>query len=120
MASILARHSRRPCIAFLLVGFLWTLGSPALAEDPATDFKQVCHGCHTIGGGVLQGPDLKEVFLRRDREWLLRFIQDPTAMILATAGDDRRPATRTVLLKGLPKSAESPTRPAGGSDKTCG
>jgi len=65
----------------LLVGFLWTIGSPARAEDPATDFKQICHGCHTIGGGVLQGPDLKEVFKRRDREWLLRFIQDPSAML---------------------------------------
>ena len=28
-------------------------------------------------------------------------IPDPTAMILATAGNDRRPAARTVLLKGI-------------------
>ena len=33
----------------------------ARAEDPATDFKQSCVSCHTIGGGPLVGPDLKNV-----------------------------------------------------------
>lgn len=53
----------------------------ALAEDPATDFKQNCSSCHTIGGGRLTGPDLKDVSKRKDRAWLLGFIVDPGGVI---------------------------------------
>jgi len=37
--------------------------------------------CHTIGGGPLTGPDLKEVAKRKDREWLVRFMMNPKAVI---------------------------------------
>lgn len=37
--------------------------------------------CHTIGGGRLVGPDLKDVTDRADREWLIRFIRDPKGLI---------------------------------------
>ncbi len=53
----------------------------ALAEDPATDFKQNCSSCHTIGGGRLTGPDLKNVEERKERDWLLRFVVDPTGVL---------------------------------------
>jgi mono/diheme cytochrome c family protein len=33
--------------------------------------------CHTIGGGRLVGPDLKDVTERQDRAWLEAFIQNP-------------------------------------------
>gem|GEM_PF-101970 len=43
-------------------------------------FKKACASCHTIGGGELIGPDLAGLTKRRDRDWLTRFLMDPTAM----------------------------------------
>ncbi|MCC6312850.1 MAG: cytochrome c [Thermomicrobiales bacterium] len=40
-------------------------------------FQQYCVGCHTIGGGVLVGPDLQGVTERRDRNWLISWIENP-------------------------------------------
>ncbi len=56
---------------------VWPLRSRMLA----TFFKQNCTSCHTIGGGRLTGPDLKDVGSRRDRAWLVQFLQSPKAMI---------------------------------------
>jgi len=53
----------------------------AAAQTPAEDFKQSCSSCHTIGGGRLTGPDLKDVTQRKDRAWLVRFINDPGGVI---------------------------------------
>ncbi|MEX2116905.1 MAG: cytochrome c [Bacteroidota bacterium] len=58
-----------------------TILTYAIAQDPAVDFKQNCMSCHTIGGGRLTGPDLKNVDERKDRDWLVRFITDPRAVI---------------------------------------
>lgn len=55
--------------------------SPAGAQETADYFKQNCASCHTIGGGRLTGPDLKDVTKTKDRDWLVRFILDPKAMI---------------------------------------
>jgi mono/diheme cytochrome c family protein len=44
-------------------------------------FGQSCAGCHTIGGGSLTGPDLKNVTQRRDRDWLVRLLLDPKSVI---------------------------------------
>jgi len=52
-----------------------------LAQDDASFFRRNCHSCHTIGGGRLTGPDLKEVTQRKDRGWLERFIPNPKAVI---------------------------------------
>lgn len=51
------------------------------AQEAAGFFKQNCTSCHTIGGGRLTGPDLKDVTTRRDRQWLVQFLQSPKAMI---------------------------------------
>jgi mono/diheme cytochrome c family protein len=53
----------------------------ARAQEAADFFQQNCMSCHTIGGGRLTGPDLKNVEASRDRRWLLEFMQDPPAMI---------------------------------------
>jgi hypothetical protein len=37
--------------------------------------------CHTIGGGRLTGPDLKDVTKRQSREWLVNFLQNPKAVL---------------------------------------
>jgi mono/diheme cytochrome c family protein len=51
------------------------------AQEAADYFRQNCASCHTIGGGRLTGPDLKDVTARRDREWLIRFVLNPQALI---------------------------------------
>jgi mono/diheme cytochrome c family protein len=67
-------------VAFGLLPVL--LGSPASAQqDAGAFFKQNCVSCHTIGGGRLTGPDLKDVASQRDRAWLVQFLQSPKAMI---------------------------------------
>ncbi len=77
---------------FLLVmGLVWgMMGLPLEAAPLPQDvtqgkeiFEQKCASCHTIGGGDLAGPDLKGVTQIRDREWLIRWIADPDAMIKA-------------------------------------
>lgn len=66
----------------LLAGLaLALLVGSAAAQTPAVDFSQSCKSCHTIGGGPLTGPDLKDVSKRKDRAWLTRFIMDPPGMI---------------------------------------
>ena len=66
----------------LLVGVALALwAGSAAAQTPAVDFGQSCKSCHTIGGGPLTGPDLKDVTQRKDRAWLVRFIIDPGGVI---------------------------------------
>ena len=57
------------------------IGTAAAQQDAGAFFKQNCTSCHTIGGGRLTGPDLKDVGSRRDRAWLVQFLQSPKAMI---------------------------------------
>ena len=70
-----------------IVGFLGALvlllAAPPLsqAQQPADFFRQNCMSCHTIGGGRLTGPDLKGVTQRKDRAWLVQFVQNPKAVI---------------------------------------
>ena len=53
-----------------------------VAIHPGEDlFRRRCQDCHTIGAGDAIGPDLAGVTGRRDRAWLARFIQDPSAVI---------------------------------------
>ncbi len=61
-------------VPWLAAGRLW-------AQDPVEFFKKNCQSCHTIGGGDLTGPDLKDVTKRRERDWILRFLLDPKGMI---------------------------------------
>jgi len=51
------------------------------AQRPADFFQQNCMSCHTIGGGRLTGPDLKDVTKQKDRAWIEHFIQNPKAAI---------------------------------------
>ncbi len=51
------------------------------AQDTPDYYRQNCMNCHTIGGGRLTGPDLKDVAQRRDAEWLINFMQNPRAVV---------------------------------------
>lgn len=81
------------------------LAGPAAADDEAVaDFRQNCFSCHTIGGGRLTGPDLKDVAKRRSRDWALKFIQGPRKVI--EAGDAEavklRDEFRGVVMPDIP------------------
>ncbi len=67
----------------LLRALLWVLFlcPRALAQQPADFFQQNCTSCHTIGGGRVTGPDLKDVTKQKDRAWLEHFIQNPKAVL---------------------------------------
>jgi len=80
-----ARRSRRLAPTLLLSGLLTCLSGSANAQDAKAFFGQNCKSCHTIGGGRLTGPDLKDVTQRKDRAWLAEFIPNPKGKI--DAGD---------------------------------
>jgi mono/diheme cytochrome c family protein len=83
--SLRRPHRARPA-AFVATAAL-ALAAPlaAAAQLPATVFRQSCASCHTIGGGRLVGPDLKDVAARKDEAWLLAFVTNPAAVL--GAGD---------------------------------
>jgi mono/diheme cytochrome c family protein len=55
-------------------------------NQPEEFFKSNCSSCHTIGGGKLTGPDLKNIHNRKSDEWIKKFINDPSAVI--NSGDN--------------------------------
>ena len=65
------------CLSALLA----LAASPGWAQEAADFFRQNCVSCHTVGGGRLTGPDLKNVTQRKEREWLVEFLQSPQAML---------------------------------------
>lgn len=70
-------------IGILVAGLFACLGRPMVADaqDAGSFFQQNCSACHTIGGGHIIGPDLEGVTKRKDRAWLVKFLQNPRAMI---------------------------------------
>ncbi len=76
----LVRLSRCWLVAVVAVACLSGL-RPAVGQDAVQFFRRNCVSCHTIGGGRLTGPDLKNVEQRKDRQWLVRFLQDPPSVI---------------------------------------
>ena len=77
--KIISRHSIR-IVAFGLLCLMFSNVSDA-QQDAAAFFKQNCTSCHTIGGGRLTGPDLKDVTTRKDRGWFVEFLQSPKSTI---------------------------------------
>jgi cytochrome c2 len=67
----------------ILLAFVAAFMLPCAAwgQETADYFKKTCANCHTIGGGRLTGPDLKNVTQRKEREWLTRFMLNPKAVI---------------------------------------
>jgi len=78
-------------VALFVAGWV-TFGSGVVQGQEIEDyFKRTCANCHTIGGGKLTGPDLKNVTARgKDRDWLKRFMLNPKGMIDSGDSDARQ------------------------------
>ena len=69
-------------MAALVIAFLCGPADRAQAQASGKEiFEDNCAACHTIGKGVLVGPDLSGVTARRDPAWLLRQIKEPDQLI---------------------------------------
>ncbi|MGI9383452.1 MAG: SCO family protein [Methyloligellaceae bacterium] len=56
-------------------------GRYKLTSEPGQAlFLKACAVCHTIGKGDRVGPDLKDVTVRRERDWLVQFLIEPDVM----------------------------------------
>ena len=66
---------------FYIIMLLALAAPPCRAQEAADFFRQNCISCHTVGGGRLTGPDLKNVAQRKERDWLIEFLQSPQAML---------------------------------------
>jgi mono/diheme cytochrome c family protein len=73
--------SRIPRVLTALTALLFCASANSWGQDAAAFFKQNCTSCHTIGGGRLTGPDLKDVTTRKDRAWFVQFLQSPKTII---------------------------------------
>jgi mono/diheme cytochrome c family protein len=69
------------CLTLGGILLLMTITQTGFAQDTAVYFQENCGSCHTIGGGALVGPDLKNVSQRKDRKWLLKFLDNPQAVL---------------------------------------
>ncbi|MCA9229992.1 MAG: c-type cytochrome [Planctomycetales bacterium] len=76
----------QPGLLAICLGAATVSQIPVLGQDTPDYFRQNCISCHTIGGGRLTGPDLKDVSKRQSREWLVDFMMNPRAVI--DSGDD--------------------------------
>ncbi|MBI4297141.1 MAG: cytochrome c [Chloroflexi bacterium] len=74
-------------LGLLLVVALWAIAATSAGAQTEDDervrqgegiFQQICATCHTIGGGVRVGPDLRGVTERREESWLKVHIQSPS------------------------------------------
>lgn len=82
-----------PFLAARIAGFLgWRETKPekSYAEARPLDFdagqyvfQSRCTACHSIGKGDRIGPDLRDVSVRRERTWLVRYIRVPDEMLAA-------------------------------------
>ena len=70
-------------IGLVAIGLCACAGIPTLTQAQTAEdyFRQNCSMCHTVGGGHLIGPDLEGATKRKDRAWLVKFLQDPKGVI---------------------------------------
>ena len=74
------RHRGLVLLVFVAAA-AWFDARPVTAQDTPDYFRQNCMNCHTIGGGRLTGPDLKNVNQRQTRDWLVNFLLNPKAVL---------------------------------------
>lgn len=79
-------YSLNSCIFFLIVFFSFSFNTFAQI-DGAQIFKTHCVSCHTIGGGRLIGPDLKDITKKRKKDWLKKWINSSSDLIASGDAD---------------------------------
>jgi cytochrome c2 len=52
-----------------------------VAQDGEAIFKTSCLQCHSVGKGVVTGPDLKDVHKKKPQDWLIKWIRNSSAVI---------------------------------------
>lgn len=52
-----------------------------LAQSGEEHFKTVCAACHTVGKGLLVGPDLKGSHKKHPEKWLIKWIRSSQTMV---------------------------------------
>lgn len=62
--------------AFLVSGF-----SAKAQPDGESLFKQNCTSCHSVGKGVVIGPDLKDIQKRRAEDWIIKWVKSSTTVL---------------------------------------
>ncbi len=70
-------HLKKSLLLFLGI-IIFNTGK---SEEGLRLFTKLCAACHTIGGGRLVGPDLKNISEKRNPEWLGAFIQSSQTLI---------------------------------------
>lgn len=75
------RFIQQPYFVLLIIIAVTLIISPASAQTVNDYFKKNCISCHTIGGGQLTGPDLRNVTQRQGRDWLINWIVDPDGVL---------------------------------------
>lgn len=81
VANCLKVNRRQLLTAGAVVATCLAAGQSAIAQETPDYFRQNCISCHTIGGGRLVGPDLKNVTQRKDRSWLVNFVTNPKGVL---------------------------------------
>ena len=89
----------------MFIASILVASSQLRAQDTPDYYRQNCMNCHTIGGGRLAGPDLKDVTKRKDAEWLIGFMQNPRGVV--ESGDPYA----AKLVEETPGGAIMPTPP---------
>jgi mono/diheme cytochrome c family protein len=79
--KVQARSSLRGAVTSAVLAAMMVLAQAGSAQEAISTFRQSCMSCHTIGGGRLVGPDLKNVEARQGRDWLVGFILDPKGVL---------------------------------------
>ena len=66
---------------YLLTVSLFVSNFSFSQPDGAALFKSNCVACHSIGKGVVIGPDLKDAHKRRPEDWLIKWIKNSQAVV---------------------------------------
>lgn len=76
----LVRRGVWACLASL-VGVSVTAQASQATFDPSAAFNARCSGCHSVGHGVVVGPDLRGVTSRHPVPWLHAFIRSSQELV---------------------------------------
>ncbi|NNF01833.1 MAG: cytochrome c [Bacteroidia bacterium] len=73
----------RIIVTLLLCTVLHHLSLGQDLDEGKSLFTTMCTACHEAGSGRVIGPGLKGVTEKREREWLIKFVQNSTELILS-------------------------------------